>query len=143
MDKRRGMSFVEIGSREKMEVFQLPAVRRSMRHLNHASVLMNEELLTIATRYMEIGPSRASVMAIGHAALKEKCNEQTYHDELYYTSPFWYYCSLIRGYSKIGFVLSILSGTTRGSRQKIVTCDRLPLNVAVSYAIPPLNPTQG
>jgi len=120
MDRRRGMSFVEIGNREKMEVFQLPAVRRSMRHLNHASVLMNEELLTIATRYMEIGPSRASMMAIGHEALKEKCTERTYHDELYYTSPFWYYCSLIRGYSKIGFFLGILSGTTAsGVRQTI------------------------
>jgi len=58
MDRRQGMSFTEIGNREKRDVFQLGAVRRNMRHLDYADLLLTKEALALAQRFMEVSHKR-------------------------------------------------------------------------------------
>ena len=105
MDRNRGISYVDVSSREKREVFQLPAVHRSMRRLNYGDILMSEEVLMLAKRYMEVGPSRASLLHIGFDSLQEVCNEKTSLDELSYISPGFRTMANLRGYHWLGFVV--------------------------------------
>ena len=94
---------------EKREVFQLPAVHRSMRRLNYADILMSEEVLMLAKRYMEVGPSRASLLHIGYDSLQEVCNEKTLIDEMDYISPTLRMLVYVRGYHWIGFVVQTIA----------------------------------
>ena len=110
MDKRKKVSYIEITSREKNEVFQLPAVRRSMRHLNYANVLMTDEVLTLANRYMEIGPSRASLLHIGYETLQVSCGERNFDDEMEYISPLLKWAAWIRGYHPLFWFLTVIVG---------------------------------
>jgi len=54
MDRRRGVSFREIGVDEKRDVFQLGAVRRSMRNLDYSELLLTKEALALSLKYMEV-----------------------------------------------------------------------------------------
>jgi len=54
MDHQRGVSFREIGVNEKRDVFQLGAVRRSMRNLDYAELLLTKEALALSLKYMEV-----------------------------------------------------------------------------------------
>ena len=53
MDKRQRVTYVEVTSREKREVYQIDSVRRSMRHLAYAEVLMSSEILELSLRYVQ------------------------------------------------------------------------------------------
>jgi len=50
MDQRKTIRYMNIGAREKRSVFQLPAVRRSMRLLNYGELLMSPEILEISLK---------------------------------------------------------------------------------------------
>ena len=105
--KNRRMTYKDVSSREKREVFQLTAVHRSMRHLNYGNVLMSEEALILGKRYMEIGPSRASLLHIGFDSLQEVCNEKTFLDELSCISPSLRMIANLKGYHWLGFVVMV------------------------------------
>jgi len=77
MDRKKRISFKEISSAEKRAVFQLSAVRRSMRHLQHANIIMQQECMDLSTKYMEIGPSRASLAHIGYESLQVRHTGRT------------------------------------------------------------------
>ena len=122
-DRRKKMSFTEVTSKEKMEVtarynyhqphllaypipqvFRLAAVRRSMRHIPYAQILMSEEVMEIQNRYMEIGPSRASLLHIGWESLQGpgNCKEQLTMDEIRYIHPVIAIIGYLRGYHWAG-----------------------------------------
>jgi len=106
-DRVRKISYAEITSKEKREVFQLPAVRRSMRHLQYAHVLMSKEILQLANRYMEFGPARATLQQIGYESLQAECEAKTVRDEYRAISPFIHYFSYARGYHPVGYFVGI------------------------------------
>ena len=99
MDRRKKVSYVAISTGEKRDVFKLAAVRRSMRHLNYANILMSDEVLMLANKYMEVGPSRASLMHIGYDSVRINCPEKTFMDEVKYISPWMYRLVCLRGYN--------------------------------------------
>ena len=70
MDRRKKMSYMDITSREKREVFSLAVVKRAMRHLQFSKILMSEEVLQTARRFMEVGPNRGSILQIGYDSLQ-------------------------------------------------------------------------
>jgi len=70
MDRRASITFKEVSNREKMAVFRLAAVRRSMRHLADANILMSDECLAVQSKYMEVGPNRASLLHVGWEAIQ-------------------------------------------------------------------------
>ena len=91
MDRRKKMSYMDITSREKREVFSLAVVKRAMRHLQFSKILMSEEVLQTARRFMEVGPNRGSILQIGYDSL-QSCDindipERSYRDEKSYISP--------------------------------------------------------
>lgn len=111
MDRKKTIHYVEVSAREKRDIFQLAAVRRSMRHLDHASLLMAEETMAISKRFMEVGPNRASLMHVGYESLQgggNNCAEKIYEDETFSISRFNAYVARIRGDHPIGFVFMIL-----------------------------------
>jgi len=89
MDRKGKMSFKEVTGSEKMAVFRLAAVRRSMRHLNSAHILMSEECMHVQQMFMEHGPNRASLMSIGWESLQNSkmCSGMKTRDEIYAISP--------------------------------------------------------
>ena len=109
MDRRKKVSYIEITSREKNEVFQLSAVRRSMRHLNYAQILMTDEVLVLSNRFMEIGPSRASLLHIGYESLQVSCDEKSFNDELDYISPLLKWVAWARGYHPFFWFVCLLA----------------------------------
>jgi len=107
VNAQRKLSFKEIGSAEKRAVFQLTAVRRSMRHLEHNAILMTDEVLQLSARFMEIGPHRSSLMSIGHSALQEGCDERTVRDEWWKISPLHCALKVLRGNQPVCWVLVV------------------------------------
>ena len=100
MDRRQGVSFAQISSQEKREVFQLSAVRRSMRFLDYANLLLTKEALELSNKYMQIGPSRASLLHIGWTSLQTSGGSKTgYREELHFISPVIAIVSDLRGYT--------------------------------------------
>ena len=109
MDRVRKMSFRDISSDEKRAVFQLPSVRRSMRHLNHSHVLLRPEILEISSKYMESGPQRASLLQIGHMAAQEQQHTVTYEQEMHRISPLLTFIAAVGGQHPVGYVLANLA----------------------------------
>jgi len=48
-----------------------------MRYLNHASILLTEEVMQLSQKFMEVGPNRASMMHLGWASLQGEAGEKT------------------------------------------------------------------
>ena len=111
-DRRKRLSYIDITSREKREVFQLAAVRRSMRHLQYGGILMQDDVLALAEKFMEIGPNRASLMYIGHQSLQgsDCCSEKRYIDEVYAVHKYFGIWASVRGYNKFFWVAAIIAG---------------------------------
>jgi hypothetical protein len=110
------MSFAEIAGDEKRQVFQLGAVRRSMRHLPFGAIFMSEEILTLSKRFMEIGPARSSVMHMGLGTMSSgeigphARRESTAMQEAWYISPVLAVVQKVRGYHPVFFVLAVVAG---------------------------------
>ena len=109
MDRARVVSYVEISSREKQDVFQLPAVRRSMRKLDEGEILMSEHVLKLSQKFMEMAPSRASLLHIGWDSMQEGCQEKSLMDEMNYISPTFGKIARLR-YTKHMFVVNMIAG---------------------------------
>ena len=110
MDKRESMTFVEVTASEKRDVFQLPAVRRSMRYLQFSSVLMSSEMLHLSQKFMEVGPARSTLLHIGADAVKAQgshCTEHTAREERYYIHPLFAVICNLRGYHPVMHLLGI------------------------------------
>jgi len=73
MDHRRGVSFKEIGVNEKRDVFQLGAVRRSMRNLDYAELLLTKEALALSLKYMEVSVCHCVLVVLAASALLHSC----------------------------------------------------------------------
>ena len=108
MDRRKKLSFVNISSQEKRDVFKISAVRRSMRHLNYAGILMTDEALELANRFMELGPARATLLQIGYSSVQTENREKTFFDELFYISPFLWCLAIFRGYHWATWITSLI-----------------------------------
>jgi hypothetical protein len=108
--QQKRQSYIEVSSHEKHAVFMLPAVRRSMRPLKHSEILMSDEVLLLQNRYMEMGPSRASLMHIGYDSLQIECDDKHPFDELAHISPLFRIICGIRGYHWLGYILFIFAG---------------------------------
>ena len=109
MDRRRAVSYVNVSNQEKRDVFKLAAVRRSMRHLHYSSILMSDEVLILANKYLEIGPSRASLLQIGYESIQLSSPEKTYYDELGFISPYLKAIGLLRGYHPVMWFISLFT----------------------------------
>ena len=108
MDKRRSISFRQVSGAEKRAVFQLGAVRRNMRHVEHAQMLLSEEALKLSNKFMEMGPSRASLLSIGHVAIQGEANS-SYDAERYWVSWGLGVIGDLRGYHPVGWVVATAS----------------------------------
>ena len=108
MDRRKKNSYISITNQEKRDVFKLPSVRRSMRHLNYASVLMTDEALELANKYMEMGPTRASLLQIGYSSVKTANTERLYIEEVNFISPYLRWLGIFRGYSAFTWILCLV-----------------------------------
>ena len=101
MDQRKKMSYVEVTSAEKRDVYKLDVVKRSMRRLPHAALLMARENLEVSTKYMEIGPNRASLMQIGYDSINNRTAnsrlEKTGREVTAYISTFYRWLSNVQG----------------------------------------------
>ncbi len=80
MAKARMMSYVEVTSKEKRDVYKLDVVKRCMRRLPFAGQLLSYDNLEISKRYMEIGPNRASIISIGRDCLLNRNRGQLKND---------------------------------------------------------------
>ena len=107
MDRRKKLSFVQISIQEKRDVFRLPAVRRSMRHLNYAQILMTDEALELANKYMEMGPTRASLLQIGYSSVQVSNAEKSFVEECGYISPLFKALSVFGGYHWATWTLNL------------------------------------
>ncbi|GMI09807.1 hypothetical protein TrLO_g410 [Triparma laevis f. longispina] len=68
-----------------------------MRALYHGLVLLDDDLLSISSKYMKNGPHRASLIQIGHAALRDKCKFKRFREESENISPFFTLLCTVRG----------------------------------------------
>ena len=109
MDRARVVSYVEVSAREKQDVFQLPAVRRSMRKLAEGDILMSDYVLRLSSKFMQMAPSRASLLHIGWDSMQEGCNEKSLMDEMDYISPAFGKMARFR-YTKGMFFFNLFTG---------------------------------
>ena len=109
MDRRRSISFHQVSAAEKRDVFQLGAVRRNMRHVEHGQMLLSDEALELSNKIMEMGPDRASLLSIGHAAIQGYESITNSNAERYEISRLFGIFSDIRGYHPVGYVTAITS----------------------------------
>ncbi|GMI32478.1 hypothetical protein TeGR_g15160 [Tetraparma gracilis] len=110
MDRKQRMSFKEVSNKEKMQVFRLAAVRRSMRYLEYAPILMADETIEVQHKFMEVGPNRASLYHIGYESLQGlapgKSPVNTILDEMDSVSPMVRLAGQIRGYHWLGLLFA-------------------------------------
>ena len=78
MDAREQVSYVEISAREKQDIFRLPAVRRSMRHLDFAEMLMCEETMNLSTRYERVVHQRGDARATCERVVHQRGDARAY-----------------------------------------------------------------